>query len=195
MEEKQLSEEQSLELIHQMIYESKHYFQESGLASLVGGFSLLLCSLLAFAVKKGMAFPFNPFYLLIPAFLLQVFFSRREEQKKKAKTLTDAAIDYVWTGCFLSVFIVIVSGSLAGLGYMVASICLFLLAFAGFCTGMITHFRYLIVASVICLLLAAASLFLQNEISYLFLAATGTLLWIVPGFMMNAYLKKLQHAR
>lgn len=195
MEEKQLTEKESLELINQMIYEGKNYFQESGAGSLVGGFGLLLCSLLAYAVAKGTAFPFNPFYLLIPVFLVQLFFARKDEQQKKAKTFTDEAVDYVWVGFFFSIVTVVVGGSIAGVGNTVVSICLFLYAFAAFCTGMITRFRYMIFASVVCLLLAAASLFLLNEVSYLLLALAAILIWIVPGFMMNAYLKKQRHAK
>ena len=194
MEEKQLSEKESLALINQMIHEGKNYFQESGLGSIVGGFGLMLCSVLAYVVAKGTAFPFNPFYMLIPIFLLQVFFARKDEQKKKAKTFTDEAIDYIWVGFFLSVIVAVVAGSLADLGLAVISVCLFLYAFAAFCTGMITRFRYMIFASVVCLLLAGISLFLQNEISYLLLALAAVLVWIIPGFMMNAHLKNQQHA-
>lgn len=195
MEEKQLTEKESLALINQMIYEGKNYFQESGAGSIAGGIGVVLCSLLAYAVAKGAAFPFNPFYLLIPVFLVQVFFARKDEQKKKAKTFTDEAIDFVWVAFFFSVLTAVVAGSLAGIGKVVVSICLFLYAFAAFCTGAITRFRYMVFASVVCLLLAAASLFFLNEISYLLLALAATLVWIIPGFMMNAYLKKHQHAK
>lgn len=195
MEEKQLTEKESLLLISRMIHEGQHYFQESGAGSLVGGFGLVLCSLLAFARDKGWAFPFNPFYLLLPVFLLQLFLSRQQEQKKTAKTFTDEAIDYLWIGFFVSVFTVIVAGTIAGAGYVSVSISLFLFAFAAFCTGLLAKFRYLIVAASLCFLLAAFSLFLLNAFSYLLLAATAILVWIVPGFLMNAYLKKQEHAR
>jgi len=195
MEEKQLSERDSLALINQMINEGKNYFQESGLGSIVGGVGLVLCSLLAYVAAKGTTLPFNPFYLLIPVFLLQMFFARKDEQKKKAKTFTDEAIDYIWVGFFFSVVVAVVAGSLAGLGFAVVSVFLFLYAFAAFCTGMISRFRYMIFASAFCLVLAGVSLFLQNEISYLLLALAAVLIWIIPGFMMNAYLKKLQHGK
>lgn len=195
MEEKQLTEKESLALISQMIYEGKAYFQESGAGSIAGGVGVVLCSVLAYAVAKGTAFPFNPFYGLIPVFFLQVFFARKDERKKKAKTFTDEAVDFVWVGFFFSVVAVVIAGGFAGMGKTIVSVCLFLYSFAAFCTGAITRFRYMIFASVACLLLAAASLFFANEISYLLLALAATLVWIIPGFMMNAYLKKQHHAK
>lgn len=195
MEEKQLNESESFELINRMIHEGKNYFNESGINSLIGGFSILICSLLAFAIDKGWSFPFNPFYLLIPAFLVQTFFWRKGEQQKKAKTFTDEAIDHIWAGFYLSVFVVIIAGSFSGIGYIIVSICLFLSALAAFCTGMIAKFRYHIFTSVVCWCLAAASFFLLNEYSYLLLAAAAILTWIIPGFMMNAYLKKMHYGK
>lgn len=195
MKEKQLTERESLELISQMIHEGKNYFHESGAGSLLGGFGVLLCSLLAFAQAKGWSFPFNPFYLLIPVFAGQVYLSGKEEKKKVAKTFTDEAIDFIWIGFFISVLMAVVAGSLAGLGYVTVSISLFLFAFAAFCTGLLAKFTYLVVAAGFCFLLAATSLFLQNEYTCLLLAATAILVWVIPGFMMNAYLKTQAHGR
>lgn len=195
MKEKQLTKEESLALIGQMIHEGKHYFEESGAGSIVGGFGVLLCSLLAYAVAKGMAFPFPPFYLLVPVLLLQVFFARRDEKKKKAKTFTDETIDYVWMGFFFSSLVAVVAAGVAGVWQMAVPVCLFLYAFAALCTGLITQFRYMVFASVACLLLAAASLFLRNETAYLLVAAAALLVWVIPGFMMNAHLKKQSHVR
>jgi len=194
-EEKQFSEKESLELIRRMIYEGKNYFHESDIVSLIGGFGVVIYSLLAYFIARGLSFPFNPFYLLIITFTFQIYFSLKEKKKKEAKTFTDEAIDYVWLGFFISVIIIVIAGSLARIGYMMISICLFLNALAAFFTRMITKFSYLIFASIVSWLLAAASFFLLNENSFLLLAMAAILVWIIPGFILNAYLKKLQHAR
>jgi len=191
-EENHFSEKESLELINRMIYEGKNYFHESGIVSLIGGFGVVIYSLLAYLIAKGLSFPFNPFYLLNITFAFHIYFSLKEEKKKEAKTFTDEAIDYVWFGFFMSVIIMLIAGSLAGIGYMMISIWLSLNALAAFFTGMITKFSYLIFASIASWLLAAASFFLLNEHSLLLLAIAAILVWIIPGFMLNAYLRKLQ---
>ena len=194
MEEKDLSNEESLRLINRMIYEAKGYFYESGIGALVYGFSILLCSVLTYLDDKGMIhFPFAPFYLLVPVFFIQAFIQIKENKKKQAKTFTDEAIDFVWTGFFLSVFAAL-CGTFANAGYIIITIILFLTGFAAFLTGVIAKFKYSIFCGVFCLLIAAVSFFIQNENIYFLLAVVSVMVWIVPGFMLRAYFKKQHHA-
>ena len=84
--EQQLTEKESLQLISRMIHEAKGYFYESGMAALVYGFSILACSVLAFLREKNIiAFPFHPFWIIVPVFFLQSWIQLREEKKKKAE--------------------------------------------------------------------------------------------------------------
>lgn len=195
--EKELTNEESLQLINRMIYEGKNYFHESGIGPLILGFGTFACSILAYLSAKNIyTLSFNPFYLLIPVFMVQMFLQLKEEKKKKAKTFTDEAIDYVWAGYFISVVFVIITAIIAGASaYIVVTIALFLTAFACFLTGAISKFRYMIAASFMCWAFAAISFYLLNENSFLLLALAAILAWVIPGFMMNAYLKKQQHAR
>src|SRR6476659_138955 len=104
MEEKKLSGEESLKLISRMIYEAKGYNAETGLGAIIYGFSILICTILAYLFElKKIDFPFHPFFLMTPVFFIQGWVQYKEEKKKKVKTFTDEAIDYVWTGFFLSV--------------------------------------------------------------------------------------------
>ncbi len=193
--EKELTSEESLQLINRMIYEAKGYFYESGIGALVWGFGILLCSPLTYAVdEKIISFPFAPFYLLVPVFFVQTWIQLRENKKKKAKTFTDETIDYVWTGFFLS-SIAAFSANFAGITYMVVTIILFLTGFATFMTGMIAKFNYHKISGVICLLLASVSFFMQNPAIYLLLASTAIMVWVIPGFILNITFKKQQYGR
>jgi hypothetical protein len=192
-EEKKLTEKESLQLINCMIHEAKGYFYESGMPALVYGFSILACSLLAWAKNRGMiAFSFHPFYLFIPVFFIQSWIQLKEEKKKKAKTFTDEAIDYVWMGYFLSV-LASFTAAFAGFNYIIISIILVLTGIASFLTGMLSKFRYHVIIAIATWLMAAISFFVQNENIYLLLAASAILVWIIPGFILNAIFKKQQH--
>lgn len=191
--EKQFTEKESLQLISRMIHEAKGYFYESGMAALVYGFSIFICSLLAF-LRDGniIAFPFQPFWCMVPVFFVQSFIQIKEEKKKKAKTFTDETIDYVWMGYFLSVFVAF-TATFAGFSYIIISAVLLLTGLAVFLTGAISKFRYNIIASFITWGLGAVSFFVQNENIYLLLAASAVLVWIIPGFILNAVFKKQHH--
>jgi hypothetical protein len=191
-EEKQLTEQESLQLIGRMIHEAKGYYYESGLGGLIYGFSFFICSLLHYLMGKELiAFPFEPFYLLVPVFFAQAWLQWNEEKKKKAKTFTDEAVDYVWMGFFISA-LAAWCGAFAGLQYSIVTIIIFLMAFAAYVTGSLTKFRYHIIAAFICWALAIASFFMQDPGVYLLLALAAVLVWIVPGFILNAHFRK-QH--
>ena len=194
MEEKQLSNEESLKLINRMIYEAKGYFYESGISGLVYGFSITICSLLTyFREKEMLAFQFDPFYLMTPIFFLQGWIQYKEEKKKKAKTYIDESIDYVWLGYFLSVFAAL-CGNFANAGYIIITIILFLTAFAAFLTGMLTKFRYHVICGIISMLIAIVSFFMQDVDIYLLLAIMAVMVWLIPGFILRAHFKKQHHA-
>jgi hypothetical protein len=193
MQEKELSNEESLKLINRMIYEAKGYFYESGVSALVYGFSILLCAVLTYFDDKGaIHFPFAPFYIMVPIFFVQAFIQIRENKKKKAKTFTDEAIDFVWTGFFLSVFAAL-CGTFVNAGYIIITIILFLTGLATFITGAIAKFTYSIVCGIMCLLVAAISFFIQNPTIYLLLAGVAVFVWIIPGLLLRAYFKKQHH--
>lgn len=191
--ERELTGEESLKLINRMIYEAKGYFAESGLGALVYGFSILFSSLATYAVEKNyFTFPFQPFFIIIPVFFIQAFIQKKENKNKKVKTFTDETIDYIWVSFFLSVFTVV---CVAGVGYMMVTINLFLTGFATFLTGMIAKFMYHRVCGIICLVIADVSYFMQDSNVYLLLALTAVLVWVIPGFILNATFKKHQNAR
>lgn len=194
-QEKPLTQEESLKLINRMIHEARGYFYETGSAGLIYGFTVLICSLLTYLMGKNIiSFPFHPFYILIPVFFVQGYIQFREEKKKKAKTFTDEAIDYVWIGFFLSAMAAC-CGVWAGLGYIIVSIILILTGFAAFLTGMITRFRYQTVCAFLCWIMGIISFFILNANIFLLLAATAVLIWIIPGFLLRAHLKKQEHGQ
>lgn len=194
MEQRELTEQESLKLISKMIYEAKGYSHENGTSALVYGFSILVCSLLSFLITQNdVRLPFSPFYILIPVFFVQAGIQKKQDKQKKAKTFTDETIDYVWIGFFLSC-IASLSALFAGVGYLIISFILILLGFATLLTGLIAKSRYHIVSAVICLLMAACSFFLQNQNSYLVLATAAGIVWIIPGFMLRSKFKKILKA-
>ena len=191
-EEIDLTGEERLQLINRMVQEGKKYYNESGLVPLIGGFSVIVCSLLAYFAAKTFYFPFNPFLLLIPVYPLQVFLSHKQEKKKLAKTFTDEAIDHVWAGFYITIIIVAIAANIVSIGFYAYSLCMFLAGLTSLITALIVKDRKLIVLAVLTLIIASVSLKFQNENCYLLLALAAVLVWVIPGFMMNAYLKKAQ---
>ena len=93
--------------------------------------------LLTWLIVGLMNFPFSPFYLMVPVFFMQAFIQVREDKKKKVKTFTDEAIDYVWIGFFLASFGAF-CGFFAGESYSIITIIIFLSGMAAYITGAIS---------------------------------------------------------
>lgn len=191
MEERTISEQESLKLIGQVIGEARNFFYETGLSSLILGFCSTICMLLAYGIARGMNFPFNPFYLMLPAVLVQGYLAMKEERRKPVKTFTDRAIDMVWSGYFLTVLAFTICAAIAGLGNIIFTVLLFLTGFACFVTGAITKFSYMIIASLLVMAMGALTIFIVGPNIYLLCAASAILVWIIPGFIMRSYFKKL----
>ena len=86
MEENQLTEKESLNLINRMIHEAKGYFYESGISGLLYGFSVFICSVLSyFTEERIIQFPFHPFYLMIPVFFCAELGAIQRRKKEKSK--------------------------------------------------------------------------------------------------------------
>ena len=185
MEERELSEKESLQLIGQVIGEAQNYFHETGLGSLILGFSSVLCLGLAYAMDKGMYFPFHPFYLFIPLLAIQVYLWKKEGKAKSVKTFTDRAIDIVWTGYFLCSLMFTIAGVFEGWGNTILIVLIFFIGLAAFITGMLTHFRYMIFTSILCWMLGVLAMYLGGNAIYLLAALASILIWIIPGFMLR----------
>ncbi len=197
-DEKQLSGEESLQLITRMIYQAKGYYRESGIGPLLYGFSVMVCSVLSFLKEKDViAFPFQPFYLMVPVFFVEGWVQVKEEKNKIAKTFTDEAIDHVWTGFFIAVLVVLCAGftGIPQIQYLIVSIVIILAGLATFLTGKLAKFQYLVFTGFMCWAAGIASFFILTPAIYLVLTGVAVWVWIIPGFILNAHFKKLHHGR
>ncbi len=188
MEEKPLSEKESLQLIAGMISQARNYYYESGLGALLWGFTNLVCFMLAWmdVSVKGFHMPFNPFYLMIITFILQFYFNRREKKYQNAITYKDEAHKYIWLAFGISVFILTIAGGYANIGYVVLPLLLLLFGIPTFISGCVNKFPPFIIGAIVCWILCIVSFFYKSYNTYLFVALGAGVSWIIPGFILRA---------
>ena len=188
MEEKILSEHESLQLITKMINQAKNNYYESGLGSLLWGFTNLICFVLVYLEETVSWFrlPFNPFYLMLITFALQVYFDWREKKYKQVTTFKQETCQYVWLTFGVSVLILTIAGGFADIGYIVLPLLLLLFGIPTIITGLINKFPPFIIGGISCWIFCITALFYKSDFTYLFVAAGAGLAWIIPGFILRA---------
>jgi phosphatidylglycerophosphatase A len=106
MEEKKLSEEESLKIITEMISKAKSDYRESGVSALLWGAIITICSIVSFlGAYFEMPFLNNIWWLTIVAVVFQIIFSIRENRKRKFKTYNEDAMGGIWISFGIAMFL------------------------------------------------------------------------------------------
>ena len=187
MEEKTLSEKESLVLISEMISKAKNHYYESGLGALLWGFTNVICFSLAYmdATVKWFNLSFDPFYLMGITFILQLYFDRKEKRFQKAVTYKDEAHKYVWMAFGISLLILVITGNIVKIGFVGLALILLLFAIPTFISGCINKFKPFIIGGIACWILSVTSFFYQGYFTYLLVALGAAIAWIIPGFILR----------
>lgn len=187
MEDKVLSEKESLALISEMINKAKGNYYESGSSALLWGFSNIVCFTLVYlmATVDGFNFPFNPFYLMIIPGILQIYFHRKDRKIKISVSYTDDTHSYVWMAFGISILVLTVAGGMSDIGYLVLPLLLLLFAIPTFISGCIKKFKPLIFGAFVCWILSAVCFFYRTNEVYLLVASGALFAWVIPGFILR----------
>ena len=186
MEEKDITHEESLQLIKEMIVNAKSAYYSSGAWALLWGITNVICFSLAYVNAKGlMHMPFNPFYLMGITILLQIYFDRRDRRSKQATSYLETTSKYVWITFAISITLLTITGSMTDLDYFTLPMLLMLFAMPTFITGCIFKFPAMIVGGFICWILFIVTMFYRQEESFLLVGAGAFFAWVIPGIILR----------
>ena len=221
--EKDLTEQESLAIITEMIGKARNHFHESGTSAILWGTVVSFCGFVSFTqIYWNFDIGFDIWLLALIAIIPQILISIREGRKHLVKTHDQSAIDTVWTVYTISIFALIfylnigprvdehwyvhnhiqllqkdvVTGVISGYQIGVpsfASLLLIIYAFPTICTGIISRFKPMIAGAVICYALFIASLFTTTAYDYLFVGLAGICNWLVPGIYLRKRYLKVKH--
>lgn len=218
MEEKKLSEQESLALITQMIYTAKNSFVDTGIGPILWGSVIAVCSLVQFAeIRFGFELPFDIWWLAIIAIIPQVMISIKENNMKKVRGWTDQTIGYVWM-CFgigvgimnfISVSYVhqiepvlreyesVTGKSISHLHYWnyATSYLLFLYGVPTIVTAATRKFRSMLFGGILCWVCSIICVYTNIKIDFLLMALCAIASWLIPGiFIRSQFLKQGKQA-
>ena len=199
MEDKEISHEESLKLINDMIGKVKNNINENGISPILWGSVIVICSLVTYAtIKNWFHLPFNIWLLILVALIPQIFLTVKEDKERKVTTYEDAALDYTWMvfgiGIGLLSFIqyavfkhINTADVAKAVHYSEYSSAYFLLwyGFPGIITGAIKKFKAMLFGSIFCWVAACLVLFTPVDIDMLLMAASAAFAWLIPGILLR----------
>lgn len=206
MDERPISQKESLELITTMINQAKNSYHDTGLSALMWGAVIAFCSLVKFAeIWFDFRLPFNIYLLTFAAILPQIYISIREKKQRKARTYDDAYMDYIWLGFGISIGLLVFVINMMGASWQpvaesfqqatgerpafrlyefVSPLFLILYGIPTFVTGTACKFRPMLWGGLICWASCIAASFTRVEVDLLLVAFSAIVAWFIPGLIM-----------
>lgn len=210
MEEKQLTEKESLNLIAQMINKAKDSYHDTGIGAIMWGAVVAICSLVKLSeIHFGYRLPFDVYLLTLAAIIPQIFISIKEKRERKVKSYDDIYLDYLWLGFGICIFlmILIVNNVYAELSPLVkdykeltkgridwvdfrfsefvSPLFLLLYGFPTFVTGAACKFKPMLWGGILCWTCSIVAIYTTIKIDLLLTAASATMAWLIPGILME----------
>ena len=196
MEERNITEKESLHLIQQMIQVAKEEHRENGDGWLIWGWLLFLASIssaiLAYLEIRGYIAWIWSGILVIGLVIYLVFhvLTRRDE---RVKTYVQELLDRIGAGFFISLFAIVAAGFILNSSYSFGYYYI-LYAFWMFIHGSAIRFRPLIIGAYVNWLAAIAIFLLHDLVQIMAVSAIAVLIgYLIPGYMLRAeYRKKMR---
>lgn len=188
MEEKQLNEKESLELIAQMIRNTQHSLEKGkGIPFLIWGYVTIAVSLAVWYLFSTTGNPqWNFLWAAIPivGFPLMLI-SLKKNQSKQPKTYIDKIINYVWIVVGISAFIPSLASAFMS-GFPILFLAVLLISIGTTITGLIIKFVPLIISGFAGMFLSVLCLVLRNSYDSILVFATLFLIvQVIPGHILN----------
>lgn len=210
--EHEFNERESLNLITQMIHKARDSYHDTGIASIMWGTIIAICSLVKLSeIQFNYRLPFDIYLLPLVAVIPQVIITIREKKERKVKSFDDAYMDYIWLGfgicIFLLIFIINVIyriwepvaveyTTLAGhrsafrFQEFIAPLFLMLYGLPTFITGAACRFRPMLIGGIFCWVCCLITIFTEVRIDLLLTAMAAIAAWLIPGLMLERDYRK-----
>jgi hypothetical protein len=193
MEQQHMTEQESLRLIGEMIGKVKRSYVTKGIASIVWGVLIIVCSLLNWSELK-FGYDFGDVWLIVLiAVIPQVYFSIKEKKDRKFVAHDEKTMSYVWGAFGICIFILSFYNGRYGSEHSI-SLFMMLYGLPTFITGGVFKFKPMILGGIICWALSITSVFTSTITDMLFMAACGLFAWLIPGIILWNRYKKQQSA-
>lgn len=193
MEDKVLTEKESLDLISQMIRNTRSRLEDnSGIPFLIWGYTTVIVAVIVWSlVTTSGNYLWHWLWFAIPVFggtLWLLHYKKQLNNRSRAITFVDRAISHVWMVFGIASFMISI---IALLTYIpILFIVLLTMGMATAITGLIIRFKPIIFSGFIGILFSPLCVIVRDTSSILIFAAIFVLMMVIPGHMLNYTAKR-----
>lgn len=190
--EPKFTEQQGLQVIQEMIENTKAKFRDNGFFYLLWGWLVLIGSLSQFILMRmGIENAWLPWPILMTGGgIASGIAGYRLGKKAQVKTFFDTAIMALWLAFTLTLFIFLFAAGAGRISWNMANV--FIIALYGlatFISGNMMNFKPLIFGGVFSWIAALVGLFLPDIYSLPLVSVSIIVAYLIPGYMLKARAK------
>jgi hypothetical protein len=215
-QEKPLDQQESIQLITEMIQKVKNHFHESGICAILWGSVVEIAGLVNFAELYWKFYiGFDIWLIVLAAVIPQIFISIKESKQRKMLTHTEAAMNAVWMIYGISIFALVfylnivpavtrkelaiegisllqsnTDGSTKTFEFFIpshGSLLLILYAIPTLASGIAYRFTPMIWGGVLTYIFFIITCFTPNAYDMLLNGLAGIFNWLIPGIILRKY--------
>ncbi len=186
--EKELSPQESLDLIKSMINKTKDSVGDDSFYFLLWGWLVFICCITEFILKVYFQYPnhFVVWWCMPVAGVVSGIYGARQAKSQRVKSFVDEALDYLWIAIATSFIVLVIINMLNGQAWQTAfTYYILLYAIGTFVSGSLLRFKPLIIGGVINFVLAAVSAKLNYDNQLLIGAFAILISYIIPGHLLR----------
>ncbi len=190
MEEKIITEQESLTIIQNMMNKTKEQLFDNSTLFLLWGFAAFICTVTQYILLKTNVQDSEAVWIAMPIIaVIHIYIVVKKKKEIKVQTYNGNAISALWTAIGFAFVCIVFFGSQK---INILPMIILLYAIGTFVSGKIIDFKPLIIGGSICFLLSIAIAFIKDENQLLIMAAAILISYIIPGFLLKKEFKNQQ---
>jgi len=190
MEDKELSPQESLDLIQQMIGKARKRYTDNSYFFLLWGWIVMFASLFHYitAAYTSFEYPYAGWSLTIIGAVLSMIKGSKKSRQAQVRNYTDKLYGWLWASLGIAMFTIIFNGE--SIGWNTIPFILLLAGVGTSVSGAMMNFQPLRIGSIIFWLLALAAFRVDPTKQMLLMASGVAFGYLVPGYIMKSNAKK-----
>lgn len=185
MEEKDISPQESLALINDMIGRARKRFTDNSVFFLMWGWIVMFASLAHYVILEHTSFdkPYIGWWLTVPGFIASMIIGARRSKKAVVRGYTSDVYAWLWFMLGMSIFVMVFHGE--KLGWYIVPLTMLMASVGTVVSGAMMKFRPLQIGGALFFGFSIFAFQVNEPLQMLLMAVSVLIGYLIPGYIMR----------